>query len=94
MLSDRMVCSVCGGVTFDSREEQTQHYKSDWHRFNLKQRIKGSSPMSIESFEEAVAGTYSLRTSPITVECLIFARTLLREFREASSIRQNKTRQI
>ena len=31
---------------------------------------------------------------PITVECLIFARTLLREFREAPWIRQNKTRQI
>ena len=29
-----------------------------------------------------------------TVERLIFARTLLREFREVPSIRQNKTRQI
>ena len=29
-----------------------------------------------------------------TVECLIFAITLLREFREAPSIRQNKIRQI
>ena len=29
-----------------------------------------------------------------TVECLFFARTLLREFREAPWIRQNKTRQI
>ena len=28
------------------------------------------------------------------VECLIFARTLLRKFREAPWIRQNKTRQI
>ena len=29
-----------------------------------------------------------------TVECLIFARTLLRKFREATLIRQNKTLQI
>ena len=30
----------------------------------------------------------------VAVECLIFARTLLREFHEAPQIRQNKARQI
>ena len=36
----------------------------------------------------------SLKLFLYTVECLIFARTLLREFREAPLIRLNKTRQI
>ena len=56
VVSDRMVCSVCGGVTFENRSDQKQHYKSDWHRFNLKQKIKGAEPVTVENFEEAVAG--------------------------------------
>ena len=37
---------------------------------------------------------FIITTIIITVQCLIFARTLLHEFCESPSIRQNKTRQI
>ncbi|KAG5852500.1 hypothetical protein ANANG_G00063090 [Anguilla anguilla] len=42
-VSDRMFCSACQ-CPFDSREEQTEHYKLDWHRFNLRQRLVGAKP--------------------------------------------------
>ncbi|XP_050772800.1 ankyrin repeat and zinc finger domain-containing protein 1 [Gopherus flavomarginatus] len=50
-ISDRMCCSSCSRV-FDSREEQTEHYRLDWHRFNLKQRLLGRQALTAEEFEE------------------------------------------
>ncbi|KAJ8255325.1 hypothetical protein GJAV_G00203590 [Gymnothorax javanicus] len=49
-ISDRMFCSSCQ-CPFDSREEQTEHYKLDWHRFNLRQRLSGRGPATAEEFE-------------------------------------------
>ncbi|XP_009460439.1 PREDICTED: ankyrin repeat and zinc finger domain-containing protein 1 [Nipponia nippon] len=48
---ERMCCSTCGQV-FSSREEQTEHYRLDWHRFNLKQRLLGRRTLPAEVFEE------------------------------------------
>ncbi|NXS63260.1 ANKZ1 protein, partial [Brachypteracias leptosomus] len=48
---ERMGCSTCGQV-FGSREEQTEHYQLDWHRFNLKQRLLGRPALPMEVFEE------------------------------------------
>ncbi|NWH20773.1 ANKZ1 protein, partial [Grus americana] len=47
----RMCCLTCGQV-FGSREEQTEHYRLDWHRFNLKQRLLGRRTLPVEAFEE------------------------------------------
>ncbi|NXI90862.1 ANKZ1 protein, partial [Psophia crepitans] len=48
---ERTCCSTCGQV-FGSREEQTEHYRLDWHRFNLKQRLLGRRTLPAEVFEE------------------------------------------
>ncbi|XP_066431615.1 tRNA endonuclease ANKZF1 [Eleutherodactylus coqui] len=50
-ISDRMSCSTCQ-CTFDTREEQKEHYTLDWHRFNLKRRIKGAAALSEEDFQD------------------------------------------
>ncbi|XP_059198970.1 tRNA endonuclease ANKZF1 isoform X2 [Centropristis striata] len=49
-VSDKMVCSACKCL-FTSREEQMEHYKLDWHRFNLRLKISGLPPVSAEEFE-------------------------------------------
>ncbi|XP_076603556.1 tRNA endonuclease ANKZF1 isoform X2 [Chaetodon auriga] len=49
-VSDKMVCSACR-CPFNSREEQTEHYKLDWHRFNLRQKMLGMPPVTAEEFE-------------------------------------------
>ncbi|XP_073503432.1 tRNA endonuclease ANKZF1 isoform X2 [Phyllobates terribilis] len=46
-----MSCSTCP-CKFDSREEQREHYTLDWHRFNLKRRIRGAEALSEEDFQE------------------------------------------
>ncbi|XP_061579636.1 tRNA endonuclease ANKZF1 isoform X2 [Cololabis saira] len=49
-VSDKMVCSACR-CPFINREEQREHYKLDWHRFNLRQKIAGLPPLTAEEFE-------------------------------------------
>ncbi|XP_032073618.1 ankyrin repeat and zinc finger domain-containing protein 1 [Thamnophis elegans] len=49
-VSDRMYCSVCS-KTFENRDEQKEHYRLDWHRFNLKQRLLGHQMLTAEEFE-------------------------------------------
>ncbi|XP_016420594.1 ankyrin repeat and zinc finger domain-containing protein 1 isoform X1 [Sinocyclocheilus rhinocerous] len=50
-VSDKMFCSACR-CNFESREEQMEHYKLDWHRFNLRQRLEGRSVVTVEEFEK------------------------------------------
>ncbi|XP_072541431.1 tRNA endonuclease ANKZF1 isoform X2 [Salminus brasiliensis] len=50
-VSDRMLCSACR-CPFENRDEQTEHYKLDWHRFNLRQRLAGRTALSVEEFEK------------------------------------------
>uniref|UniRef100_A0A8D0ADV1 Ankyrin repeat and zinc finger peptidyl tRNA hydrolase 1 n=1 Tax=Sander lucioperca TaxID=283035 RepID=A0A8D0ADV1_SANLU len=49
-VSDKMVCSACKCL-FIAREEQIEHYKLDWHRFNLRLKISGMPPVTAEEFE-------------------------------------------
>ncbi|XP_078408891.1 tRNA endonuclease ANKZF1 isoform X2 [Cetorhinus maximus] len=56
-IADKRYCSACQ-FNFDNREDQTEHYKLDWHRFNLRQKLQGAQPISAESFEE-IAGEIS-----------------------------------
>ncbi|XP_041857850.1 ankyrin repeat and zinc finger domain-containing protein 1 [Melanotaenia boesemani] len=49
-VSDKMVCSACK-CPFMNREEQKEHYKLDWHRFNLRQKMAGLPPLTAEEFE-------------------------------------------
>ncbi|XP_061736070.1 tRNA endonuclease ANKZF1 [Nerophis ophidion] len=49
-VSDKMVCSACR-CCFINREDQMEHYKLDWHRFNLRLKISGMPPVTTEEFE-------------------------------------------
>lgn len=53
-----MSCSICQ-VIFDSVDIQREHFKLDWHRFNLKQKILDKPIMSEEAFEETISGEVS-----------------------------------
>nr|XP_057937720.1 tRNA endonuclease ANKZF1 isoform X2 [Doryrhamphus excisus] len=49
-VSDKMVCLACR-CSFINREEQMEHYKLDWHRFNLRLKMSGLPPVTTEEFE-------------------------------------------
>ncbi|XP_042636205.1 LOW QUALITY PROTEIN: ankyrin repeat and zinc finger domain-containing protein 1 [Orycteropus afer afer] len=50
-ISQKLYCSTCD-QTFQNHEEQREHYKLDWHRFNLKQRLKDNPLLSALDFEK------------------------------------------
>ncbi|XP_037705658.1 ankyrin repeat and zinc finger domain-containing protein 1 isoform X2 [Choloepus didactylus] len=54
-ISEKLFCSTCE-QTFQNHQEQREHYKLDWHRFNLKQRLKNRPPLSALDFEKQSSG--------------------------------------
>eukprot|EP01135_Chromosphaera_perkinsii_P004719 Nk52_evm30s294 gene=Nk52_evmTU30s294 len=39
-------------VQFQNCDVQRAHYKTDWHRYNLKRKVAGLAPVSAENFKE------------------------------------------
>ncbi|XP_025094264.1 LOW QUALITY PROTEIN: ankyrin repeat and zinc finger domain-containing protein 1-like [Pomacea canaliculata] len=62
VISTRMSCSYCSSI-FSSRNEQKSHFKCDWHRYNLKQHLRGRKPISEEAFEEMTSDVSSISGS-------------------------------
>lgn len=50
-----LFCQSCQ-ISMADREEQVSHYRLDWHRYNLKRKLKGLPPVRQEDFEK-IAGT-------------------------------------
>lgn len=48
-VSESLTCSFCNTV-FENKVQQRSHYKLDWHRFNLKQRLQGLKPVTEDTF--------------------------------------------
>ncbi|NP_001279303.1 zinc finger protein 622 [Callorhinchus milii] len=46
-------CITCR-VAFADAEIQRSHYKTDWHRYNLKRKVADMSPVTAENFQERV----------------------------------------
>ncbi|RDB23549.1 hypothetical protein Hypma_009021 [Hypsizygus marmoreus] len=49
-------CNACLGATFLDLEEQRTHFRSDWHRYNVKTRLKGGIPVTDAAFAQLVDG--------------------------------------
>ncbi|CAL7951192.1 unnamed protein product [Xylocopa violacea] len=49
VVSDSLSCSFCNTI-FEDKAQQRLHYKLDWHRYNLKQRLHGLKSISEEKF--------------------------------------------
>ena len=56
-LSGARACNVCLGAAFLDVEEQRTHFRSDWHRYNVKIRLRGGNPISEVDFAKLVDST-------------------------------------
>ncbi|XP_022820319.1 zinc finger protein 622 [Spodoptera litura] len=52
-MPDTFTCITCQ-VMFKTPELQREHYKQDWHRYNLKRKVASISPVTLEEFEQRV----------------------------------------
>lgn len=48
-------CSTCGVLSFDDVDEQRQHFRCDWHRYNVKMRVLDKAVVDELEFDEMVA---------------------------------------
>jgi hypothetical protein len=50
-VSEKLFCSFCNSKFVD-QVQQRWHYKLDWHRYNLKQKLNGLEPITEEKFTQ------------------------------------------
>eukprot|EP00878_Enallax_costatus_P023421 GHUV01024912.1.p1 GENE.GHUV01024912.1~~GHUV01024912.1.p1 ORF type:complete len:133 (+),score=42.46 GHUV01024912.1:266-664(+) len=60
---DGFYCST-SGTYFSDKESLAEHYKSDFHRYNLKRKVAGLPPVTKEWFEARKAQLTTATTSP------------------------------
>ena len=63
---EAMQCSTCN-VSFGTREDQVQHYRLDWHRFNLKLSLFGKPAISEDAFEAKLGRHTSISLHPVHI---------------------------
>ncbi|EAU90151.1 cytoplasmic protein [Coprinopsis cinerea okayama7 len=54
--TSQRACGICLGVTFRDVDEQRLHFKSDWHRYNVKMKMNGGKPVTEANFNQLVDG--------------------------------------
>eukprot|EP00124_Ichthyophonus_hoferi_P002585 Ihof_evm5s181 gene=Ihof_evmTU5s181 len=47
----QFTCISCR-VSFPSADAQREHYRTDWHRYNLKRKVVGMAPVTAEGFQQ------------------------------------------
>ena len=57
-----LTCLTCQLAFYES-ESQKVHYKSDWHKYNLKRKIVQLPPVSVEEFKAKVEAQQALVSS-------------------------------
>lgn len=50
-------CNICLGAAFADLEEQRTHFRTDWHRFNVKIRLTGGNPVTESAFAQLIDRT-------------------------------------
>lgn len=52
-------CQSCPNTSFETVEEQRNHFKTDWHRYNAKARIEGKKVVKGEEWDDMADGMFS-----------------------------------
>ena len=65
-MSGLLTCITCS-VAFKEASGQRDHYKTDWHRYNLKRKVAELPPINEQDFK---------------VRIIIFFKLVFKKFRE------------
>ena len=49
-------CNVCQGASFANVDDQRNHFRSDWHRYNVKLRLNGKEVVAETQFIRLIEG--------------------------------------
>ncbi|KAF9258910.1 hypothetical protein L218DRAFT_974772 [Marasmius fiardii PR-910] len=63
-------CNICLGISFADVDQQRVHFRSDWHRYNVKTRLNGGQSVTEQDFvqlldalEDSISGSESSNQS-------------------------------
>ncbi|CAO3702375.1 unnamed protein product [Rhizopus stolonifer] len=71
-------CLACQ-VAFPTSEKQRTHYRSDWHKYNLKRKIAQLTPISAEQFAQKVLAQQTKGREEEERQGIIYDCTLCRK---------------
>lgn len=54
---------AAGKAGFETAGDQRAHFKTDWHRLNVKRRLAARAPLSEEEFEQLLDNPHEVRFS-------------------------------
>lgn len=64
---NELTCNTCA-ITFQDREEQRQHFSTDWHRYNIKRKVVlDVKPVTSSEFEAILTGKLSSKSCTKTI---------------------------
>lgn len=73
--SGARACNICMGTVFVDVDEQRIHFRSDWHRYNVKMRMGGGNVVTEAQFSQLVDGEYHLFGFPAVLTNLRTCRS-------------------
>lgn len=77
---DLFTCVTCN-VTFENSEQQRDHYKTDWHRYNLKRKVAELPVINFQDFQERVKlQKTQLENSKNTADDELFCKLCCKHF--------------
>ena len=86
-------CITCR-VAFVDADLQRAHYKTEWHRYNLKRKVAELPPVSDEAFQERVLAQQELETEQMDGKmgqhCQVCRKNFATEKSYASHLRSRK----
>ncbi|CAO3624949.1 unnamed protein product [Cunninghamella blakesleeana] len=91
-------CLSCR-VAFPSSERQRTHYRTDWHKYNLKRKVANLYPLSAESFAQKVLaqqaeGREEAEKANVVYECGVCKRTYVNENSFTNHLKSKKHRDL
>lgn len=94
----KFTCISCR-VVFRNAEAQRGHYKSDWHRYNLKRKVAEMLPVSAENFKERVLSHRALaeaesQTGKRHNHCVLCRKHFSSDNAYQSHLRSKKHREV
>ncbi|KAK0420505.1 hypothetical protein QR680_014728 [Steinernema hermaphroditum] len=84
--STGMTCIACS-VVFANFDIQREHYKTEWHRYNLKRKVVGLPPISDHQFDEKVLNSRNQAEKQITEEqnCASLCKACSKVFKSSNA---------
>lgn len=85
MSAPTFTCINCN-IKFTNADFQREHYKTDWHRYNLKRRIAALPPVTADEFQNRVVQIRKESTAAIEEkQTLFYCNACRKQFSSVSS---------